>query len=75
MRARCPQGWRHEGIRPSGDYRCKPSLVGGERDPAGGIDTAVQPAGEIGGRIYCTGGSVPVVIDYRTVGCTRRYGS
>ena len=74
-RARCPAGWLHEGVRPSGAFACKPALVGGERDPAGGIDTAYQPPGELGGRVYCTGGAVPIVVDYRTVGCTRRGGS
>ena len=71
--AQCPDRWYLDtGIRPSGAFRCVPDLVGDVNDPAGGVDRAVQPPGEITGRIYCTGGSVPIVVDYNTVGCTRR---
>jgi hypothetical protein len=70
-RATCPPCWYLDsGIRPSGLFRCVPDLV---RDPAGSIDAALQPPGAIEGMIYCTGGSVPIVVDYRTVGCTRRF--
>lgn len=68
--ARCPDRWYLDtGIRPSGDFRCVPELRGGVNDPAGGIDTAVQPPGQIESRVFCDRGSRPVVADYRTVAC------
>jgi hypothetical protein len=54
--ARCPPDWWINGVRPSGELGCR---------PADGRDI------EIHSRIYCTGGSVPIVVDDRTVGCTR----
>ena len=55
-RARCPDAWWVNGVRPSGDLACR---------PADGRDV------EIHSRVYCTGGSSPIVVDDRTVGCTR----
>lgn len=64
QRARCPSSWHHEGVARDGTYHCVPSLVGDGWD-------APQPPGRIGGEIYCTGGTVPIVEDERTVGCQR----
>lgn len=72
-RARCPARWRNEGIRRDGRFECKRPLVGGEDDRPGVPDTSVQPPGELLGRIYCTGGRVPVVLNYRTVACEARH--
>lgn len=55
-RARCPDAWWVNGVRPSGVWGCR---------PADGRDLEIQS------RVYCTGGSIPIVVDDRTVGCTR----
>lgn len=75
-RATCPAGYYVEGIRPSGSTLCRRSETGGP-DCAG---AAACPDIEIDRhpiplQIYCTGGSTPIVVDARTVGCTRRFGS
>lgn len=74
VRAVCPPAWYlNAGIRPTGDFQCAPSLVGGVLDPAGGVDTAVQPPGAIVSKIYCTNGQEPIVVDYRVVSCQARH--
>lgn len=65
--ARCPQGaWYVNGIRPSGAYECR-------RDSIGPNDEAPTPPGVIYGRLYCTGGSHPIVDinSGKAVGCQR----
>jgi hypothetical protein len=73
--ARCPRGWYlDDGVRRSGVYTCGRDLVGDpNRDGTyGRPDISVKPPGEIWGRIYCTGGSHPIVSDDNvTVGCQR----
>lgn len=65
--AKCPRGtYLHTGIRSSGSFACARSLIGPEND-------AVQPPGILLGRIYCTGGSRPIVVNERVVGCQRSY--
>lgn len=76
-RAQCPTG--HDlrmGIRSTGDFECWPTPVGNpEWDGTfQRPDRSVQPRHVTAGRIYCTNGARPIVIDYRTVGCTRYYG-
>lgn len=71
--ARCPPRWRNDGVRPDGRFECVRPLEGGLDDKPGTEDTAVQPPGELLGRIYCTGGRIPVVVDARTVGCEARH--
>lgn len=75
--ARCPPAWHLNGVRPSGAFTCL-RVPGG--DPAldgafGTRDGAVDLPGELRGRIYCTGGSHPIIIltdrESRTVGCQR----
>lgn len=71
--ARCPQGWYVDGIRPTGRFDCA-RTPGGDimYDGAGGYpDRAVDLPGRLGGRLYCTGGSHPIVVNERTVGCQR----
>ena len=70
---RCPARYYVTGIRPSGAFSCRPEPVG---DPDhdgvwGRPDVSVQPPGEYRAQIYCTGGAHPIVVDQRTVGCTR----
>ncbi|HEY1814878.1 MAG TPA: hypothetical protein VGG74_21170 [Kofleriaceae bacterium] len=71
--ARCPAGWWLDGVRPSGRYDCRRVPIGDDRRDADGIvrDHSYEPPGEIDGEIYCTGGSKPIVVDERTVGCQR----
>lgn len=72
-RARCPDGFYVEGVRSWGGFTCHRQPVG---DPNldgtyGRPDVSVEPGGELAGRLYCTGGAVPIVVDSRTVGCQR----
>jgi hypothetical protein len=72
-RAQCPPQWHNNGIRPSGAFDCTRTPVG---DPDwdgthGRPDRSVVPPGRIPGRIYCTGGMHPIVVDDRAVGCQR----
>lgn len=68
--ARCPGDWyTADGIKPSGEFGCSAPPRGLEGSDNG---NDVQPdAYGVKSRIYCTGGAVPIVVDSRTVGCTR----
>jgi hypothetical protein len=78
--ARCPEHWHHSGIRPSGDFECTREPVG-SKDMDGTWqhpERSVVPPGALQGRIYCTGGTEPIVVTdratrsaARTVGCQR----
>jgi hypothetical protein len=71
-RARCPEGWSVNGIRPDGSYECLSPIPRGCGEPVG--DSPPCPPTTLSrGRIYCTGGSVPIVVDNRTVGCQARH--
>lgn len=74
QRARCPVGYDlRTGIRRSGSFQCWPQPVG-PRDWDGTWqrpERSVQPAGVVESRLYCTGGSRPIVVDAATVGCQR----
>lgn len=72
-RATCPKGWSLAlGIRVDGTFACRPAIVGGDDDVLTGGTTSVQPPGTIYRRIYCTGGSLPVInASGLTVGCQR----
>lgn len=64
-RAKCPRGsYLHTGIRTDGRFECAQTLLGREND-------AEQPPGILHGRIYCTGGALPIVVNERIVGCQR----
>ena len=67
-RARCPRGYVLDmGIREDGVYSCAPELRGTDAKP-------YQPPGFYQSRIYCTGGTLPVITDEgRTVGCQRGF--
>lgn len=72
-RAQCPPTMFVNGIRPSGFFQCLPK-PGGDPDDDGIIghpDLAADPDGELYGRLWCTGGSHPIIVDSRTVGCQR----
>lgn len=72
--AQCPIGWSlHEGVRRTGEYACY-----GPLEPAGcgepvGPDIPCRKPAITRGRIYCTSGHEPIVVDYRTVGCQARH--
>ena len=72
-RARCPAGFFVEGVRPSGTTQCLP--VGPPSPSCAGAVICPDTPGPAHGipiQIYCTGGSIPIVVDGRTVGCTMR---
>lgn len=69
----CPLGWHDDGASRDGQFTCT-------RRPVGPLDwdgtylrpeRSTVPPGQIRGQIYCTGGSMPVVISDRAVGCQR----
>ena len=63
-RATCPKGmYQAHGIKPDGSYLCRDVV------PEGKEDTVVPR--DKRGRIWCTGGARPIVVDERTVGCQR----
>lgn len=70
-RARCPQGFHNDGVRlETGRFDCR--RPPGKPDWTGtGPDLGVVPPGTLSGRIYCTGGTSPVVVSERIVGCQR----
>lgn len=73
-RARCPIGYDlRTGIRPSGEFTCWPNPSGPlEWDGTWGRpERSRQPDGVIESRIFCTGGTRPVVVGDREVGCQR----
>jgi hypothetical protein len=78
--ARCPPGFVVGNIRtssqiePRGTYTCDRPALGGDDDVKTGKNTARPQPGQIRGRIYCTGGTSPIVVadpEVRTVGCSR----
>ncbi len=78
--ARCPDGfYLSEGIRtqplgrePVGSFACERPPIGGDDDVLTGKSTARSRPGVIRSRIYCTGGTIPIVRrDGVTVGCQR----
>lgn len=73
-RASCPAGWWVEGIRPSGAYDCLSPVPPCCGDATGPCEKIPCPKlDRIDGRIYCTGGSIPIVVDNATVGCQARH--
>ncbi len=71
--AQCPRGWSlNEGIRRDGSFACWGPLERGCGEPVGPDIPCKRPP-ITRGRIYCTGGSVAIVVDERTVGCQARH--
>lgn len=72
---KCPERWWVNGVRPDGRYQCFPAPVGpDERLPSGiVVDHSVQPPGVVDGRVFCTVGKLPVVLDSRTIGCRKGF--
>jgi hypothetical protein len=64
-KATCPPSWHHGGVElATGGFACRRDFRTGD------LDERPLP-GAIAGRVYCTGGASPIVIDHRTVGCQR----
>lgn len=70
--ARCDVGEYVEGVRPTGKTRCV-RVPATETDCRGAraCHPDEEPVYTRELEIYCTGGSVPVVVDERTIGCQR----
>lgn len=74
--ASCPPGRDlRTGIRRDGRFECWSAPVG---DPDwdgtwNRPERGVQADDAISSRIFCTGGSVPIVVDARRVGCQARH--
>lgn len=68
--AQCPPRWYVDGVRPDGSYQCRPVPLHPETD-ATWQHPDITPFDDrvIGGQIYCGAGTVPLVIDERTVAC------
>ena len=68
---RCPHGFWVAGVRPSGSFTCRPTpITRGDRCRTECDDGT--PDVELTGRIRCTGGTVPIVINEHAVACVRR---
>ena len=69
-RARCPRAYYANGVKLDGSFECRPVLGTPERDLDDARARRDLPDGcAIPGKIHCTGGSRPVVVDGRTVSC------
>lgn len=75
---RCPGELRVlDGVRiddrivSKGMFKCSYVPIGGDDDVFTGKTTSIVPPGFVVDRIHCTGGSLPIVVDTRTVGCSR----
>jgi hypothetical protein len=69
--ARCPDGYYVNGVRPSGKSTCReipPTRDCGEPK----FSPPCPEPRTFPIRIYCTGGSQPIVVDDATIGCMRR---
>lgn len=77
--AQCPPGWSlGEGIRRTGEFACyspPPRDCGDVRGPFERPckPSPMWPSKVRRARIHCTGGSIPIVVDERTVGCHARH--
>lgn len=71
--ARCPRGWNMgDGIRRDGSYACHAPLPRGCGEPVGKF-IPCPPVPKLYGRIYCTNGQQPIVINHERVGCQARH--
>jgi hypothetical protein len=67
---RCPAGWSlGEGVRRTGEFACYSPPPHDCGEPRGPNERPCPTPVKARGRIHCTGGSVPIVVDERTVGC------
>lgn len=71
-RIRAPVGYNVEGVRPDGSttIRVAPPRSCGEPIPPNNQPCTHRDR-SFGARIYCTGGTLPIVVDERTIGCQR----
>jgi hypothetical protein len=67
---RCCKGYHVDGVRPDGRTWCvaKPACPDDSECGSAFPDPPRYPV-----EIHCTGGSVPIVVDERTVGCQMRH--
>lgn len=78
-RGECPPGWYVlDGVRTSdswrgqrGSFSCQRPPLGGDDDTLTGKQTAVDQPGVLYAQIHCTGGTLPIVVNERIVGCQR----
>jgi hypothetical protein len=72
-RAQCASNEFVEGVRRDGSSWCVRSPTGPEIDCRGArrCYSNETPVYTTPIKIYCTGGSQPIVVDHRTVGCQR----
>jgi hypothetical protein len=64
----CLRGFYVNGVRPNGSYECR-SIPPRDDQLDEWIKSAVEQSYKA--QVYCTGGSHPIVVDYKTVGCQR----
>lgn len=69
--ARTPEGWYVNGIRPDGRYEVRMAPILREKKCSPSCVNPDEPDLHYRSRIYCTGGSRPIVINHRRVGCSR----
>lgn len=70
-RVRCPAGWYVNGVRPGGDFECRPVVGEPENDILDAVRRrAIADDRALAGRVYCTGGATPRQ-DGESVWCQR----
>lgn len=68
----CQLGWYVNGVKPSGDYECRPALGDPDRDLEDALERRnIRDERSIRSAVYCTGGMHPVVVSSSVVGCQR----
>ncbi len=66
----CPPHHQVSGINRAGVWTCRPLST--QPDPGSRVvEDKTLDARELQSAIYCSGGSEPIVVDDRTVGCMR----
>jgi len=71
---KCPDGWYADsGVRRSGAFSCARTIVGNpDNDGVNGHpEQGVQSPARLLGKVYCTGGALPIIVDQQTVGCSK----
>lgn len=69
----CEPGYYVDGVDPTGWYQCRqtPTLQHDEESPPHWrpADDLPGEGNEYRGRVWCTGGQMPIVVNEKTVGC------
>lgn len=76
--ANAPPGWHVHGVRTDGSYEFMRAPTEQQPGKGPGCPTnnacvSNEPLRRVHSRVYCTGASVPIAVNYRVVGCQARH--